>query len=559
MVCSISLNLPHDSLPLPLPLSPFSFCRCLPSPFISPISLSYPPPRPSPPPSFAPPPSPSPFLRYATWTIRLVEAVLAHCIPVLIADNTMASFGTLIDWDKVAVVVKEGDIRSLQSILNRVAANEKEVESKLQALLDIRSLFVYEGELGDANLPAASSPTFSTALPVPKAVKAEALATIVKMLGTKAHEMAAVAKTRDDASAAALASTDAMLIGLIGGGDGGVGIDDSEATRLEEKAREDLAARDWRTWRPAEAPPNAALHAAMFATDKSKGKGASKQNTKSGGGGEKGGKLGTGEEKKTTQDTGEKKNGHVSEQTAVSPVLPWPFGMTPTPPETVSHSDHGHNGDDNDEAKTTKTCINLACPIRARDLRRTVESSVLRFGEFHPSTLEMTMRWEGPVGIVALGETLTYMVLETLTNIIHPLALNVKLAYSSISSHDTNTDTSPNTVFGFYSHISLLVAFTPAEVKKALAVKEDLQKSHPSQMKRVTIRVVSLSTLDQATMRGTLRRIRRQAADRIARAVGERERWATEQLDDAAEGKLTLRMNAPTQCIYHTDDHTEQA
>jgi hypothetical protein len=144
------------------------------------------------------------------------------------------------------------------------------------------------------------------------------------------------------------------------------------------------------------------------------------------------------------------------------------------------------------------------------------------------------------------------------TNIHPPAALNVN---SSISPHDTTR----NTVSGFYSHISLLVAFTPAEIKKALAVKEDLQKSHPSQMKQVTIRVVSLSTLDQATMRGTLRRIRRQAADRIARTVGERERerWAGEQLEDAAEGTLGMSVHLLrcTQCIleYHTDDHTEQA
>ena len=232
--------------------------------------------------------------------------------------------------------------------------------------------------------------------------------------------------------------------------------------------------------------------------------------------------------------------------------------MTPTPPDAVSHSDRVHNGDDNDDAKTMKTCINLACPIRARDLRRTVESSVLRFGEFHPRTLEMTMRWEGPVGIVALGETLIYILQRHLpkwyfTNIHPPAALNVN---SSISPHDTTR----NTVSGFYSLISLLVAFTPAEVKKALAVKDDLQKSHPSQMKQVTIRVVSLSTLDQATMRGTLRRIRRQAADRIARTVGERERerWAGEQLEDAAECTLGMSVHLLrcTQCILNVYSST---
>jgi len=59
-------------------------------------------------------------LGYATWSIRTFEALLMGCVPVIIADNTMHAFDSLVDWTKLAVAVREADYSRLEFILDRV-------------------------------------------------------------------------------------------------------------------------------------------------------------------------------------------------------------------------------------------------------------------------------------------------------------------------------------------------------------------------------------------------------------------------------------------------------
>ena len=144
-----------------------------------------------------------------------------------------------------------------------------------------------------------------------------------------------------------------------------------------------------------------------------------------------------------------------------------PFTSTPSVPASVPwpHGMGRADGNGNDDGKTAKTslskgfCINLACPIRARDLQRVLDASVLHSSSANNDNNDISNRndaaaWGGSVAIVAL-------------------------------------------------------AFTPAEVAAAVGIKSTLERTRPTLMTFVTIRVVTVTPAEEASMRGALNKIRR--------------------------------------------------
>eukprot|EP00055_Hartaetosiga_balthica_P008475 m.755 g.755 ORF g.755 m.755 type:complete len:541 (+) comp632_c0_seq1:213-1835(+) len=55
---------------------------------------------------------------YRAWTPRLLDAVWAACIPVIISDDYVLPFNRWIDWNRAAVIVPESNINYLDSILS---------------------------------------------------------------------------------------------------------------------------------------------------------------------------------------------------------------------------------------------------------------------------------------------------------------------------------------------------------------------------------------------------------------------------------------------------------
>lgn len=81
---------------------------------------------------------------YATWSPRLVDAILAACIPVIIADNTDWPFQNSLHYEKFAIIVSEADAIEhgrLARILSRMSLDE--LKSKMAALRMVLPFFRY--------------------------------------------------------------------------------------------------------------------------------------------------------------------------------------------------------------------------------------------------------------------------------------------------------------------------------------------------------------------------------------------------------------------------------
>ncbi|KAL2490937.1 putative beta-1 [Abeliophyllum distichum] len=60
----------------------------------------------------------------ASWSPRLVEAVVFGCIPVIIADDIVLPFADAIPWEDIGVFVAEKDVPNLDTILTSIPIDE---------------------------------------------------------------------------------------------------------------------------------------------------------------------------------------------------------------------------------------------------------------------------------------------------------------------------------------------------------------------------------------------------------------------------------------------------
>ncbi|KZO95642.1 glycosyltransferase family 47 protein [Calocera viscosa TUFC12733] len=77
----------------------------------------------------------------AGWSPRLVDAVYAGCIPVLVGRATQHAFWDLLDWAQFSLTVEREDLQRLESVL--LGYTMEEVERMQRALLKVREAFVY--------------------------------------------------------------------------------------------------------------------------------------------------------------------------------------------------------------------------------------------------------------------------------------------------------------------------------------------------------------------------------------------------------------------------------
>ena len=54
---------------------------------------------------------------FAPWSPRLIESVLAGCIPVIISDDIVLPFEDIVDWTKFSIRVSESDLEHLPDLL----------------------------------------------------------------------------------------------------------------------------------------------------------------------------------------------------------------------------------------------------------------------------------------------------------------------------------------------------------------------------------------------------------------------------------------------------------
>lgn len=57
---------------------------------------------------------------------RVVEAIYAECVPVLISQDYVLPYSDVLDWDKFSVRVSVGDLPELKRILMRIGDDEYE-------------------------------------------------------------------------------------------------------------------------------------------------------------------------------------------------------------------------------------------------------------------------------------------------------------------------------------------------------------------------------------------------------------------------------------------------
>ncbi|PIN20356.1 Acetylglucosaminyltransferase EXT1/exostosin 1 [Handroanthus impetiginosus] len=63
---------------------------------------------------------------YEVASPRIVEAIYAECVPVLISEDYIMPFNDVLDWDKFSVRVSVGELPELKRILLRIGNNEYE-------------------------------------------------------------------------------------------------------------------------------------------------------------------------------------------------------------------------------------------------------------------------------------------------------------------------------------------------------------------------------------------------------------------------------------------------
>jgi len=83
------------------------------------------------------------------WSFRLSEVIYGGCIPVIIVDDTIPPFGTILDYRLFAIHIPESKFTQIEEILLSYSMDELKF---LQAnLLAIRNAFVYglDGTIDD--------------------------------------------------------------------------------------------------------------------------------------------------------------------------------------------------------------------------------------------------------------------------------------------------------------------------------------------------------------------------------------------------------------------------
>lgn len=67
---------------------------------------------------------------YEVASPRVVEAIYAECVPVLISEDYVLPFSDVLDWDKFSVRVSVKDLSELKRILTKIGGDEYELLHK---------------------------------------------------------------------------------------------------------------------------------------------------------------------------------------------------------------------------------------------------------------------------------------------------------------------------------------------------------------------------------------------------------------------------------------------
>lgn len=89
---------------------------------------------------------------YAGWSVRLYEALMSRCIPVIIADNTLLPFERFIDWTEFSVRVAESDLDKLPSTLEGMSQTRR--KSMFESLEYYRKWLLYNPDANQYTVDA---------------------------------------------------------------------------------------------------------------------------------------------------------------------------------------------------------------------------------------------------------------------------------------------------------------------------------------------------------------------------------------------------------------------
>lgn len=82
---------------------------------------------------------------FGRWSFRLVQAVLAGSVPVLLADGYVLPFAQRIPWDSFLVRVPERDVASVPDMLRAMPEDER--RARVEAMRAARPMFTESGVL----------------------------------------------------------------------------------------------------------------------------------------------------------------------------------------------------------------------------------------------------------------------------------------------------------------------------------------------------------------------------------------------------------------------------
>ena len=83
---------------------------------------------------------------FRRWSVRLVQAILAGSLPVLLSDGYVLPFAHRIPWDSFLVRVPERDVASVPDMLRAMPVDER--RARVEAMRAARPLFTRSGVLG---------------------------------------------------------------------------------------------------------------------------------------------------------------------------------------------------------------------------------------------------------------------------------------------------------------------------------------------------------------------------------------------------------------------------
>ncbi|GBG67333.1 hypothetical protein CBR_g471 [Chara braunii] len=81
-------------------------------------------------------------LGWTPWTLRFYQAIMARCIPVVIADNIEFPWENFLDYSQFSLKIPENQIDSIVSVMRGISAKER--ERKRQEMEKVWMMFTYQ-------------------------------------------------------------------------------------------------------------------------------------------------------------------------------------------------------------------------------------------------------------------------------------------------------------------------------------------------------------------------------------------------------------------------------